>query len=74
VETRVEDTGPGIRQDEQGRLFQKFARLSAKPTANENSTGLGLYIVKTMCDRLGIGIRVESEFGKGTAFVLVLKA
>lgn len=70
VVTRFEDTGPGIKGEEQDKLFQKFARLSAKPTGKEHSTGLGLYIVKKMCDRLGIGVRVESELGQGSDFIL----
>lgn len=73
VLTCFEDAGPGIKAEEQDKLFHKFARLSARPTGKENSTGLGLYIVKKMCDRLGIGIHVESEFGKGSAFILEQK-
>jgi signal transduction histidine kinase len=68
--TRFIDHGPGIKDAEQNKLFQKFARLSARPTGNETSTGLGLYIVKKMCDRLGIAIRTESQYGSGTTFIL----
>jgi signal transduction histidine kinase len=70
VVTRIEDSGPGISPDEQSKLFQKFVRLSAKPTGNEHSTGLGLYVVKQMCDRLGIQVRVESALGRGATFAL----
>ncbi|PXA05307.1 hypothetical protein DDZ13_00130 [Coraliomargarita sinensis] len=70
VITRIQDSGPGISPDEQSKLFQKFVRLSAKPTGNEHSTGLGLYVVKQMCDRLGINIRVESGLGRGAIFIL----
>lgn len=71
--TRIEDSGPGISREEQGKLFQKFVRLSAKPTGNEQSTGLGLYIVKKMCDRLEVDIRVESDLGQGASFILEQK-
>ncbi len=70
IETRIEDSGPGISSEEQLKLFQKFVRLSAKPTGNEQSTGLGLYVVKKMCDRLDIEVTVDSDLGKGATFVL----
>jgi signal transduction histidine kinase len=47
-----------------------FVRLSARPTGNEHSTGLGLYVVKKMCERLAIDVRVESELGQGATFIL----
>ena len=46
VRCEVEDDGPGLSAEDQKKLFGKFARLSAKPTGGENSTGLGLSIVK----------------------------
>lgn len=70
IETRIRDMGPGFSSEDKSNLFKKFSRLSAKPTGKEHSTGLGLYAVKKMCDRLGIEIRIESELGKGTCFVL----
>ncbi|MBI9106615.1 MAG: response regulator [Spirochaetales bacterium] len=44
VVLEVSDTGPGIHESEQGRLFKRFERLSTQPTAGESSTGLGLYV------------------------------
>lgn len=70
IETSVEDMGPGFTEEDRAMLFRKFSRLSAKPTGKEHSTGLGLYVVKKMCDRLAIDIRVEGESGKGARFVL----
>jgi two-component system sensor histidine kinase/response regulator len=46
----VEDQGPGIPVEERAQLFQMFARLTPRPTAQETSTGLGLWIVKTLAD------------------------
>lgn len=66
----VEDEGPGISREDQGRLYEKFARLSAKPTAGESSTGLGLAIVKRMTDALGGSIHCDSELGRGTRFIV----
>ncbi|MDQ8199064.1 sensor histidine kinase [Pelagicoccus enzymogenes] len=70
VRISISDTGPGISEEDQRKLFGKFARLSAKPTGGESSTGLGLYLVKSMCERLGVEIIVRSQLGKGTTFTL----
>jgi len=64
----VKDTGPGIPEDELGRLFTKFARLSPRPTANEVSTGLGLYSVKILVDAMDGAVSCRSEVGRGSAF------
>lgn len=62
----IRDEGQGISIDDQKKMFRKFQRLSARPTAGESSTGLGLSIVKTLVDRLDGEIRLQSEVGKGT--------
>jgi signal transduction histidine kinase len=62
----VEDTGLGLAQDEQERLFERFFRSSR---ATENAipgTGLGLAIAKTIIERHGGGIAVESAVDRGT--------
>lgn len=71
IEIEVKDNGPGISESDQKKMFQKFVRLSAQPTGNESSTGLGLYIVRKMCERLGMKIQVESGLGHGTRIVLI---
>lgn len=65
---QVRDQGPGLTEEDHSKLFQKFARLSAKPTAGENSTGLGLSIVKMLCEILHSQIHCESEPGQGACF------
>lgn len=70
----VTDTGPGISADDQSKLFQKFTRLSARPTAGESSTGLGLSIVKRMVEGMGGTVTCASEPGKGAAFTVELPA
>jgi signal transduction histidine kinase len=70
VRISVRDEGPGFSDDDKKRLFGKFARLSAKPTGGENSTGLGLSIVKKLVEAMEGQITVESEFGAGTTFVV----
>ena len=68
----VSDQGPGILPEDRDKLFQKFQKLSAKPTGGESSTGLGLSIVKALADQLGAKIDVESEVGKGSTFAVKL--
>ncbi|ADR22922.1 hypothetical protein MATR_32290 [Marivirga tractuosa] len=69
----VKDQGPGLTDDDKSRLFKKYQQLSAKPIGTDESTGLGLYIVKTMADKMGGRIWVESEKGKGAEFKVALK-
>ena len=66
----VEDNGPGFTEKDKDKVFQKFQRLSARPTAGESSAGLGLSIVKTLVNLLGGTIELESEHGKGSSFML----
>jgi len=66
----IQDEGPGISDDEKQFLFMKFKKLSARPTAGESSTGLGLSIVKTLVERLKGHINVESTRGKGSTFTI----
>lgn len=68
----VKDEGPGLSTDDKKKLFQKFQRLSAKPTGNESSTGLGLSIVKNFVDKMGGRIWCESEEQKGASFFVEL--
>lgn len=69
----VRDEGPGISDEDQTRLFNKFQKLSAKPTDNEQSTGLGLSIVKKFVDAMQAEISCESQLGKGTSFIVRFK-
>src|SRR6516165_4872548 len=72
---RVADQGQGLSPEDLGRLFGRFQRLSAKPTAGESSTGLGLSIVKRIIDMHGGEVTAESSGpGKGSTFTIVLPA
>jgi two-component system sensor histidine kinase/response regulator len=72
LEVRIRDQGPGISRADQARLFQKFVRLSARPTGGEHSNGLGLYIAHRLAGLLGGELRCESNAGQGATFVLAL--
>lgn len=66
----VKDQGPGFSDSDKQQLFQKFKKLSARPTAGESSNGLGLAIVKILVDRLGGVIELNSVHGEGSEFTL----
>lgn len=68
----VSDKGPGLTEDDKKKMFGKFMKLSARPTGGEHSTGLGLSIVKTLVLLLDGSIRCDSEFGRGTTFIVEL--
>ncbi|MDW3210658.1 MAG: HAMP domain-containing sensor histidine kinase [Reichenbachiella sp.] len=67
---KITDEGPGISEQDQQKMFKPFTRLSATPTGGEPSNGLGLSIIKSLCQQLGGKIKVESEIGKGTTFIV----
>jgi len=68
----IRDQGPGFSEKDKQNLFQKFKKLSARPTAGETSNGLGLAIVKTLVDRMKGSIELISEQGKGSHFIIKL--
>jgi signal transduction histidine kinase len=72
---RVADEGAGLSPEDLGRLFGRFQRLSAKPTAGESSTGLGLSIVKRIIDMHGGEVTADSSGpGQGSTFTITLPA
>ena len=68
----IQDEGPGLSEKDKAKLFQRFQRLSAKPTGDESSTGLGLSIVKTFVENMNGKIWCESTLGKGATFIVEL--
>src|ERR1700680_1238285 len=72
---RIADEGAGLSPEDLGRLFGRFQRLSAKPTAGESSTGLGLSIVKRIIDMHGGQVTADSAGpGQGSTFTVILPA
>lgn len=71
---RIEDHGPGFSDEDKAQMFHRYRRLSARPTAGEPSTGLGLSIVKKLVQDIGGQLDCESREGEGTTFVLKLPA
>ena len=71
VRLGVQDQGLGLTSEDKNKLFGKFTRLSAKPTAGERSVGLGLYIVKKLVESMNAKVWAESEGkGKGSTFLV----
>lgn len=68
----VKDTGIGIRQEEQERLFDAFLQVDGRRNRKIEGTGLGLSICKALVDLMGGTISVQSEYGKGSEFTVVI--
>ena len=65
----LEDNGVGIRKEELSRIFEK-GFTGSNGRNHEKATGIGLYLCRKLCDKLGIGLSAESEYGKGTKMLL----
>ncbi len=72
VTTIISDNGVGIPKEAIPHLFNKFFRVSNASQKMSKGTGLGLYITKSILDKLNGKIWVESEFGKGSKFSFTL--
>lgn len=72
LQLRVEDTGCGIKKEDLNRIFNKgFTGNNGRN--NAKSTGLGLYLAKELCDKLGHKIDVDSEYNQYTKFTITFK-
>jgi two-component system sensor histidine kinase/response regulator len=72
VECQVRDEGPGFSENDKAKMFRRYGRLSARPTAGEPSTGLGLSIVKKLVLAMQGELACESTLGKGATFAFRL--
>jgi signal transduction histidine kinase len=70
IRCEIQDEGPGLSEADKKKLFGKFNRLTARPTAGEHSTGLGLFIVKKLLEAMGGRVWCESELGHGATFIV----
>lgn len=72
VRLSVTDTGCGIAHEDLGRIFEKFSQASVKDVSGKKAagSGLGLYLVRNLAERLGGEAQVQSEAGKGSTFIV----
>ncbi|MCX6167967.1 MAG: ATP-binding protein [Ignavibacteriales bacterium] len=72
ISIRIKDTGIGMREEEQKKLFNEFYRIKNDLTRGISGTGLGLTIVKRIVDSYHGKIEVESTYGEGTSITVIL--
>jgi signal transduction histidine kinase len=71
-ELAVKDTGPGIAEADQARIFEEFQQVDNSNTRQKGGTGLGLAISKRIVEMHGGTLTVDSELGKGSTFRVVV--
>lgn len=68
LEVIVKDTGIGIKEEDIPKLFRAFQRMDSETRSKDDRTGLGLAITKRLVEMMGGDLKVQSVYGKGTAF------
>lgn len=74
AEISVVDTGIGIRQEDQARLFQAFMQVDGSSTRAYEGTGLGLHVSQKLAGMIGGRVSFESDYGKGSRFTISIPA
>ena len=72
LEFSVRDTGIGMNEEEQARVFEAFVQADTSTSANYGGTGLGLAICRDFCELMGGTIEVQSDPGEGSTFTVLL--
>ena len=72
TDIRVTDTGVGIREEDQVKLFQAFTQIDASTIRRYEGTGLGLHLSQKLAALIGAHISFHSEYGAGSTFTLTL--
>ncbi|MCK5719372.1 MAG: hybrid sensor histidine kinase/response regulator [Thiomargarita sp.] len=70
VRFEIQDEGQGLSEDDLKQLFGRFKRLTPRPTNNEHSTGLGLFIVKKLVNSMNGKVWCESQVDLGSTFIM----
>ena len=74
VEISVKDNGIGIEKNQLDMIFDRFKQVNKSLSRNAEGTGIGLSLVKSIVELQGGSISVESEFGKGSKFTVLIPA
>jgi signal transduction histidine kinase len=74
IEFSVADSGAGIREEDQAKLFQAFSQLDSTSTRHAEGAGLGLYLCQNLANLIGGSLFFKSDFGHGSTFTLALPA
>jgi signal transduction histidine kinase len=74
VRIAVKDTGRGIPKEALDRIFEPYFQIDGSPVREHGGAGIGLSVVRTLSEVLGIAIEVQSEPGRGSTFTLVVPA
>jgi signal transduction histidine kinase len=72
IEFSVADSGAGIREEDQAKLFQAFSQLDSTSTRHAEGAGLGLYLCQNLANLIGGSLFFKSDFGQGSVFTLAL--
>ena len=72
IEFSVADSGAGIREEDQSKLFQAFSQLDSTSTRHAEGAGLGLYLCQNLANLIGGSLFFKSDFGRGSTFTLAL--
>lgn len=72
IKFSVSDTGVGIKPEQMGKIFNEFTQADASTTRKYGGTGLGLPISRRLCVMMGGDIQVQSQYGKGATFIVIV--
>jgi len=72
IKIAVKDNGVGIKEEEQKRIFDRFYRSESVRGQNISGTGIGLSLLKSISKNFGIKLKVNSEYGVGSEFILII--